>query len=325
MLICGCGNNNELPPEPAPAEPPPDYVVAMVNDTPLTFEDMNQRARGFLEDDVKNNHLIIPENRMDEAIEHFRKRAIQTFVFKSVFLDKAIENGIKVTGKDRTQGLKNLAVSLKSRNWTTNDFFNNGPMPPKVMRKEFEDSLIIDKYINSRLSEKISLETNAVSDRIKKLKAANKIKRQQIEEIRQKLIAGADFEEMAKKHSECTVSKAKGGDLGEFGRGKMTKKFEDAAFSQKVGEIGPVITTPYGYHIIKVTSHSQKKEATESTPEIPETIRASHILIKHYPIVKKRIIKSLQKEKYEKEKRKLYRRLLKKTEVKCFLYDDIKF
>ena len=105
----------------------------------------------------------------------------------------------------------------------------------------------------------------------------------------------------------------------------MIKAFEDAAFFQKVGEIGPVVATPYGFHIIKVTAHAQKKEATDSTPEIPETVRASHILIQRIPIVKKQIIKTLQREKFKLEKRKLYRNLLEKSEVKCFLYEDIQF
>ena len=325
--MCGCGNNDEHPLKPVqtPKEPAPDYVVAMVNGTPLVFEDMNRRAMGFLKDDVENNHLIIPDSRMDEAKEHFRKRAIRAFVFKTVFLDEAIKSGIKVTPKDNTRGIKSLEASLKSRNWTTNDFFNNGPMPPEIMHKEFKDSLIIDKYIASKLAGKISLEKDAVSKKTEQLKAANEKKREKMEDIRKQLLEGADFEELATKHSDCKASKNKGGDLGEFGRGKMVKAFENAAFSQKVGEIGPVVESPYGFHVIKVTAHAQKKAATDSTPEIPETVRASHILIQRIPIVKKHIIKTLQKEKFNEEKRKLYRSLLAESDVKCFLYEDMQF
>ncbi len=326
-LMCGCGNNNEQPLKPAqaPKTPAPDYVVAMANGTPLFFKDMDLRAMGFLNDDVKNNHLIIPDSKMDEAKEHFRKRAIQAFVFKTVFMDEATKVGIKVTPRDRAQGIKSLENSLKGRNWTTNDFFNNGPMPPEIMHKEFKDSLIIDKFISSKIAGKITLENDAVSKKTEELKAINEKKRQKMEEIRKQILDGAEFEEMAEQHSECRSSKVKGGDLGEFGRGKMIKAFEDAAFSQKVGEIGPVVTTPYGFHIIKVTAHTQLKKATDSTPEIPETVRASHILIQHIPIVKKQIILTLQKEKFEQEKLKLYRSILAKSEVKCFLYEDMQF
>jgi peptidyl-prolyl cis-trans isomerase C len=72
------------------------------------------------------------------------------------------------------------------------------------------------------------------------------------EEIRAKLVAGADFAAMAKKESDDTGSGARGGDLGTFGHNQMVPEFEKAVFEGKVGEISPVIRTEYGYHIIQV-------------------------------------------------------------------------
>ena len=71
------------------------------------------------------------------------------------------------------------------------------------------------------------------------------------ERVRASLIAGMEFEAAAKQYSACP-SKEHGGDLGSFPRGAMVKPFEEAAFSQKVGEIGPVVYTKFGYHIIQV-------------------------------------------------------------------------
>ena len=76
------------------------------------------------------------------------------------------------------------------------------------------------------------------------------------EEIRAKLVAGADFAETAKKESDDTGSGSRGGELGEFGHGQMVPEFEQAAFAAKAGEITPVVRTQFGYHIIKVESHS---------------------------------------------------------------------
>lgn len=63
---------------------------------------------------------------------------------------------------------------------------------------------------------------------------------------------GLSFEEAAKKYSTCP-SKARGGDLGSFSRGKMVPEFEDAAFSMEKGEISEPVKTQFGYHIIKLT------------------------------------------------------------------------
>ena len=97
-------------------------------------------------------------------------------------------------------------------------------------------------------------------------------KRKKAEEIRKELLDGADFAELAKKYSDCP-SRARGGDLGAISRNQTVPAFEQAAFSQKVGEIGPVVETRFGYHIIQVTDHQPAKEM--SLDEVRETIRSA--------------------------------------------------
>lgn len=79
-----------------------------------------------------------------------------------------------------------------------------------------------------------------------------------------------DFAEVARESSKDTGSGANGGDLGWFGKGAMVAEFEQAAFSQKIGEIGKPVKSQFGYHIIQVlgrqelpltsTQYEQKKD-----------------------------------------------------------------
>ncbi len=72
-------------------------------------------------------------------------------------------------------------------------------------------------------------------------------------ELAQRLEKGADFAQLAKKNSTCPSAK-KGGDLGEFRRGKMVPAFDKAVFangSEDKRYLGP-IKTKFGFHLIQV-------------------------------------------------------------------------
>ena len=69
--------------------------------------------------------------------------------------------------------------------------------------------------------------------------------------ILDKIKKGEKFGKLARELSIDTGSAKRDGNLGFFGRGKMVKEFETAAFNLQVGQISEPIKTQYGYHIIK--------------------------------------------------------------------------
>ena len=72
---------------------------------------------------------------------------------------------------------------------------------------------------------------------------------EKIRAIRERIVAGGDFAEEAKKNSDCP-SGQEGGSLGWFGRGMMVPEFDKCAFEMKKGEVSDIVTTQFGYHII---------------------------------------------------------------------------
>ena len=66
----------------------------------------------------------------------------------------------------------------------------------------------------------------------------------------QRLERGEKFANIASEISLCPSGK-RGGDLGTFGRGRMVREFEEAAFALQKGQISPIVKTEFGYHIVR--------------------------------------------------------------------------
>lgn len=75
------------------------------------------------------------------------------------------------------------------------------------------------------------------------------------------------FENYASIHSLDPGSKAKGGDLGYFGKGQMVPAFDEAAFTLEIGKVSDPIQTDYGYHLILVEDRKNIKEMMDAGVE----------------------------------------------------------
>jgi len=137
-------------------------------------------------------------------------------------------------------------------------------VPPEEIKDYYESH--IDDY---RQEEKVAaahilikVPQGATPDEEKKL-------RKKAEGILEEIRNGADFAVTAKKYSDGP-SAAKGGELGEFGRGTMIKEFEEALFKLKPGEVSDIVKTEFGFHIIKMESHKKalQKKLEDAKNEI---------------------------------------------------------
>lgn len=93
---------------------------------------------------------------------------------------------------------------------------------------------------------------------------------QTISGIRKRIVAGEDFEKLARELSEDPSAKYNGGSLGYFTAMQMVYPFEEAAYQTKVGEVSSPVRTRFGYHLIKVMD----KRASRGEVEV------SHILLR---------------------------------------------
>jgi len=92
-------------------------------------------------------------------------------------------------------------------------------------------------------------------------------KRKQIEDLRKRILAGEDFATLAKEYSEDPGSKENGGELPNFSRGQMQPEFEAAAFALGTNQVSDVVTTMFGFHLIKVLEKIPAKKVDFTTAE----------------------------------------------------------
>jgi peptidyl-prolyl cis-trans isomerase D len=113
------------------------------------------------------------------------------------------------------------------------------------------------------------------------------------EDLLKQIKGGADFAELARKNSEDPGSASKGGELDWIVRGQTVKPFEDSAFSLKPNEIGNLVKTQYGYHILQVLDHQpahlrtfdearaqltdelRKQRANQIMQDLPDRVQAA--------------------------------------------------
>jgi peptidyl-prolyl cis-trans isomerase C len=137
-------------------------------------------------------------------------------------------------------------------------------------RREILINAMFEKIVSEKLGEEqVKKYYEAHKKDFKQVKASHILvdQEEKAKELYKQLKGGADFAELAKKHSIDSSTKDNGGDLGYFTRGQMVQPFEDMAFSLKVNKFGEPVQTSFGYHIIKVLDIKDPKKYEEMTSE----------------------------------------------------------
>ncbi|CAN5723631.1 peptidylprolyl isomerase [soil metagenome] len=112
--------------------------------------------------------------------------------------------------------------------------------------------------------------------------------REKLEAIRQQILSGADFQDLARQHSEDPGSAPLGGELGFHKKKELVPEYEEAAFRLDPGQLSAVVESQFGFHLIQLierrgeeynTRHILIKPATtqvdlDETAEILNKLRA---------------------------------------------------
>ena len=269
----------QLPPQPDPAAltAVPANLVAEVDGKKLTQGQLDAEVQKRLAQ-LKDQ---IPADRLQQVKSRVRKQMIDDFVIRTLLTDELNRRKITVTDQEVGEAVDRLKNNLP-QNMTLEDLMKKNQVSREQMNEEVRFGLKINKLVLASADGKTRPTEKEISAFYQKNRAKLKVpesvhvrhilvgkksgddekaraeRREKAENLRKQILGGADFAEIARNHSDCP-SKQAGGDLGTFVRGQMVKPFEDAAFSQKKDEIGPVVETDFGYHIIQVLEKNSSR------------------------------------------------------------------
>jgi peptidyl-prolyl cis-trans isomerase C len=263
----------QAPAEVAPPAVDPTVVVAKVNDQDITEGDVQKVMAMFM----KQMGGRIPPDQVATAIPRIRGRIVEELVMRRVMLDAVAKQGVSLSDSEFEEIKAELAQELPPGTTMEAYMAETGTTEAEMREQMAVRKMImakaeslskptdeeIQKFYDENKESFNQGESVTASHILVKLDpadddAAKAAKRARLEDLRKQLLEGADFAEIAKANSDCPSASA-GGDLGSFGRGQMVPEFEDAAFKQPVGEVGEIVETQFGYHLIKVTERKDAK------------------------------------------------------------------
>jgi peptidyl-prolyl cis-trans isomerase C len=292
LTLGGCGSKDEKQastqtevqkPEAPPSEEtvsanPSSPGVAPTGGSAVVIDvDGSKLTQGQVETQIKRIMSVMkkqPAGRLDQAKENARKQVLSDFTAKTLLTNEIKRLNIRASDAEVKEAEEQVKNDLP-KGMTIEDLMKKNKITKEQMKEDLRFRIKISKLVMTQMSGKSKPTDKEINDFYQKNRDKFKVpeavhvrhilvakaagdddkvkaeKKAKAEDLRRELLAGANFAEIAKKNSDCP-SKETGGDLGVFTRGEMVKQFENAAFSQEVNAIGPVVETEYGFHIIQV-------------------------------------------------------------------------
>jgi parvulin-like peptidyl-prolyl isomerase len=272
--ICGCWGNGAPKP------------LATVNSMPISISEFNKRfAR-----DV--NSLLDRSSLSSEDYDRLKEEVLNILIDEKVMMLRAKELSISVSDAELAKKVEEIKES-----YALDEGFDKVVAARKVdygqWKEELRKRIILEKLISADVNSKVQVkeeegrtyrrEHRGVYVPEKRVHVAQIVvrEREKAEAILKRLMNGEDFAKVAREESIGPEARA-GGDLGFVNQGFMPEEIDSAIFSQQPGEIGPVIRSPFGYHIFKIIEKDKKAK-------------------RGWEDVKAQVLKDLRKQKEEQE------------------------
>jgi peptidyl-prolyl cis-trans isomerase SurA len=248
-----------------------DRIVAVVNNEAITLSELDEAVEAFLNVVTRSQ----PSVKREDIIEEARKASLNKLIDGVLLKQEASRLKIVISDQEISRTMNDMLVR---RNISFDEFsesLEKEGMTLDDYKKEISQYLLTRKIVEKTIRYKIAVSDEEIGDYYGNHrnqyegKEANRVQqilivkpkgadqetvsalREKAETILKRLIEGEPFEALAVQYSQGPAAKA-GGDLGFLEKGMMYPEVDEEVFRLQKGEMGGVVESPIGFHIIKV-------------------------------------------------------------------------
>ncbi len=226
-----------------------ELLVATVNTVSIS-EKRYKRELLRYEAALRKSELIPPN------IEKHSYDVLEQLILSELIGQAAREQGFTVTVQQLDEAYAD-SISARGGQAGFDKWLENNIYTEVEFQSQLEEQLLATKIQELVLND---VGTYAEQVNARHIVVAT---REEAEDLRSKIVAGADFATIAAIHSLDRSTRLNGGDLGWFPRGLLTMPVLEAeVFDLEPGELGDIVETEIGFHIIQNIDRNMQRELT---------------------------------------------------------------
>ncbi|HEX4585837.1 MAG TPA: peptidylprolyl isomerase [Burkholderiaceae bacterium] len=274
---------------------PLDRIVAVVNDEVITSVELDRRVNAA-ESQLKRENIPLP------AADALRKQVLERLILDSAQLQLAKENGVRVDDVSVNSAIARMAEvnhltvqELRAQVERDGEDFNAFR---EDMRNEIAMVRLRDHEVEARIqvsegeidgllaeekggaTEKVEYDVAQILLELPEIASPERVEavRRRAEDLATQAKGGADFAQMAASYSNAPEA-LQGGDLGWRTAERLPNIFLEAIKDLKPGEVGPIIHSPVGFHVLKLVGRRTAAASKLSSGPVDQT-HVRHILLR---------------------------------------------
>jgi peptidyl-prolyl cis-trans isomerase SurA len=256
-----------------------EEIIARVNNDVITMSDY-QKAEEQLREEVAHDCQGCAQDKLMTEFKDQQKDLLRGLIDQSLMVQRAKDMGISVESdvikrldevrvQNHMNSLEELEKAVEGSGLAWEDYkttIRNGLLTQEVVRREVGSHINIGndevkKYYDAHPQEftrpeQVVLSEIFLSTEGKSPEEVESVQKK-AEDLRNRVMKGDEFSEIAKRYSEGSTAKDRGGELGTFPKGELDQKLEEVVFKMDKGQITDVIQTKTGFEILKVENHFQ--------------------------------------------------------------------